>query len=95
MVKTEFQGYFIKKHNTIFERAKFNMRTQLDGEGIDSFATALHGLEDYCNFRELKEELIRDRVVIDLRDAAIALDYNSELLTTRVYYLKLDSISDS
>ena len=71
-VKEKFQGYFIKKHNVIFERAKFNMRSQLEGETIDSFVTALHGLAEHCNYRDLKEELIRDRMVVGLRDAALS-----------------------
>ena len=71
-VKEKFQGYFIKKHNVIFERAKFNMRSQLEGESVDSFVTALHGLAEHCNFRDLKEELIRDRMVVGLRDATLS-----------------------
>ena len=71
-VKEKFQGYFIKKHNVIFERAKFNMRSQLEGESVDSFVTALHGLAEHCNFRDLKEELIRDRMVVGLRDVTLS-----------------------
>ena len=72
IVKEKFQGYFVKKHNVIFERAKFNMRSQMEGESTDSFVTALHGLAEHCNFRDLKEELIRDRLVVGLRDAALS-----------------------
>ena len=71
-MKEKFQGYFIKKHNVIFERAKFNMKSQLEGESVDSFVSALHGLAEHCNFRDLKEELIRDRMVVGLRDATLS-----------------------
>ena len=50
----------------IFEQEKFNMRSQVDGESIDSFVTALHGLAEHCNFRDLKEELTHDRLVVQL-----------------------------
>ena len=43
----------------------------MEGESIDSFVAALHGLAEHCNFRDLKEELIRDRLVVGLRDAAL------------------------
>ena len=65
----------------IFERARFNVRSQLEGESTDSFVTALHGLAEHCNFRDLKDELIRDRLVVGLRDAALSekLQMNPDL----------------
>ena len=71
-MEEKFQGYSVKKHNVIFKRAKFNMKSQMEGECIDSFVTALHGLAEHCNSRDLKEELIRDRLVVGLRDAALS-----------------------
>ena len=44
----------------------------MEGESIDSFVTALHELAEHCNFRDLKEELIRDRLVVWLRDASLS-----------------------
>jgi hypothetical protein len=35
---------------------------------VDSFITALHGLAEYCEYGALKEELIRDRIVVGMSD---------------------------
>ena len=36
IVKGKFEGHFVKRQNTIYERAKFNQRKQEDGETEDS-----------------------------------------------------------
>ena len=41
-VKVKFDSHFVKKHNIIYERAKFNMRKQEEGEPIDVFITDLY-----------------------------------------------------
>ena len=46
-VKDKFDSHFIKRRNVIFERAKFNMRKQEDGESVDSFITALYELAEH------------------------------------------------
>ena len=43
-VKDKFDGYFVKDRNVIYERARFNLRKQEEGEPVDSFITALYGL---------------------------------------------------
>lgn len=67
-VKTEFDKYFPPKKNVIFERLKFNSRVQKPDESADSFITSLHSLAERCDYGTLKNELIRDRIVIGLRD---------------------------
>ena len=71
-VKEKFENYFIVKRNIIFERAKFNSRSQRAGESVDSFITDLYGLARYCNFGALKEELIRDRIVVGLQNCELS-----------------------
>ncbi|GFO31016.1 Pol protein [Plakobranchus ocellatus] len=61
-------GYFNSKKNTIFARARFNRRVQQSGESVDAFIQDLHRLADECNYLTLKEELIRDRIVVGVRD---------------------------
>ena len=39
-VKAKFEAHFVKKQNMIYERAKFNLHRQEDGESVDSFITA-------------------------------------------------------
>ena len=49
-VKEKFDSYFVKRHNTIFERARFNLRKQEQCESVDSFITALYELAEHCSF---------------------------------------------
>ena len=39
---------------------------------MDSFITDLYGLERYCNFGTLKEKLIRDHIVVGLRNCDLS-----------------------
>ena len=56
----------------IYERAKFNSRVQRSGEPIDDFLTSLYSLAESCNFGQLKEELIRDRIVVGILDKSLS-----------------------
>ena len=38
----------------------------------DSFITDLHSLAEYCEYGTLGEEMIRDRIVVELLDAKLA-----------------------
>ena len=72
VVKAKFERHFIKRRNKIYERAKFNQRRQLPGESVDDFITSLYGLVEYCEYGELCEEMIRDRIVVGLQDASLS-----------------------
>ena len=65
-VKEKFENYFLVKWNVVFERAKFNSRKQQAGESVDKFIKDLYNLARYCNFGVLKDELIRDRIVVGI-----------------------------
>ena len=67
-----FEGHFVKKRNVIFERAKFNQRKQEEGESADEFITDLYCLSEYCNYGDLRDEMIRDRIVVGIRDANLS-----------------------
>ena len=70
-VKEKFDQYFLVRRNVIYERAKFNQRTQAD-ETAEEFITSLHCLAEHCNFGALKEEIIRDRIVVGVKDATLS-----------------------
>ena len=72
LVKNRFENHFIVKRNIIFERAKFNLRSQQQGESVETFITDLHCLAEHCEFGVLKDELIRDRIVVGLRDKKLS-----------------------
>ena len=59
------------ERNIIFERAQFYLRCQGEGESIEQFITSLYSLAELCEFGALKDELIRDRIVISIRDKAL------------------------
>ena len=66
VVLTKFQGHFIKRRNVIYERMKFNQRIQQEGESVESFVTDLYALSETCNYGELTNEMIRDRIVVGI-----------------------------
>lgn len=65
-----FDRYFIPCKNVIFERARFNLRSQLEHEPVEVFTKDLHRPADACDFGAIKDELIRDTLVVGLRDLA-------------------------
>lgn len=89
-VTTKFEDYFIGKRNTIYERARFNRRCQEEGEPVDQFVTALHVLAEHCDYGVMKLQLIRDRIVVGIRDTELSeklqleADLTLEKATTKV-----------
>ena len=71
-VKGKFESYFIKRRNTIFERARFNRRKQEDSETVDEFITDLYSLAEHCGYGALRDELIRDRIVVGIKDSKLS-----------------------
>ena len=88
-VKAKFDAHFVKRRNVIYERVKFNLRRLGDGESVDSFITALYGLAEYCGYGNLHDEMIRDGIVVGIRDSSLAekLQLNSELTLTKAVTL--------
>lgn len=80
-VKGKFQNHFIVRRNVIFERAKFNARKQQPGEPVETFITALYGLVEYCEYRGMRDEMLRDRIVVGILDTKVAekLQLDAEL----------------
>ncbi|XP_061167955.1 uncharacterized protein K02A2.6-like [Saccostrea echinata] len=80
-VSNKFQTHFVSRRNVIFERAKFNQRKQKEGESADSFITALYTLVEHCEYGALKDEMIRDRIVVGIRDSKLSekLQLNPQL----------------
>ena len=71
-VVSTFDGYFQVRKNVIFERARFNRRSQRDGENAEEYIAALYSLAENCQYGALKEEMIRDRLVVGIRDSALS-----------------------
>ena len=71
-VRAKFDSYFEPQRNVIFQRAKFNQRKQHQGNPVDNFITDLCCLADRCEYRELRNEMIRDRIVVGLLDNTLS-----------------------
>ena len=64
----KYDDYFEPIRNVTVERYKFNKRIQQQGESFDSFLTDLRQLVKTCEYGDLTESLIKDRVVIGIFD---------------------------
>ena len=77
-----FDDYFKFRKNIIFELAHFNKRCQLPNESVEQFITDVHRLADNCEYGVMKKELVRDRLVVGIRDHALSerLQMEAELM---------------
>ncbi|UYV74165.1 hypothetical protein LAZ67_11002276 [Cordylochernes scorpioides] len=93
-----FESHFIPRRNIIYERARFNQRCQQEGEKVNEFITALHSLAEHCNFGMLHDELIRDRIVVGVRDRALSermqLDTDLTLVKATLMAKQLESVKE-
>ena len=71
-VIAQFDKYFVPRRNVIFERAKFGSREQYIDEPIETYVRALYQLAEHCSFGATKDDFIRDRLVLGLRDKALS-----------------------
>ena len=71
VVLEKFEDFCIGKTNETFERYKFNLRNQESGESIDLYVAELRKLAKSCNYQNLEESLIRDRVVLGVPDEPV------------------------
>ena len=67
----KFEEYCAPRKDVILERFNFNKCVQSKEEDTDSFLTRLKNIAASCEFGELKEELIRDRIVIGIRGDSV------------------------
>lgn len=68
----KFDSFFQVRKNVIFERARFNRRKQQSGETAEEYIVALYDLTENCNYGDMKEEMIRDRLVVGIRDKTLS-----------------------
>ena len=65
----EFDKFAIGETNETYERYVFDSRDQKEGDSIDTYVGELRTLAQSCNFCTcLHDTLIRDRIVLGLRD---------------------------
>ena len=71
-VMDKFEMFFSVRKNIIFERARFNRHSQASGETAEQCIISLYKLAEDCNYGELKPEMIRDRLVVGIRDTNLS-----------------------
>ena len=71
-VVQKFDEYFQVRKNLVYERESFNLAYQLADESAEQFITRLHQLAVNCEFGDLKNEMIRDRLIIGIRDGQLS-----------------------
>ena len=78
-VMKKFDEFIDVRRNVILERAKFNGRNQIAGE---QYITSLYSLVETCKYpADMVDEMLRERLVVGMRDNALAerLQLDSEL----------------
>ena len=71
-VRSALNEYFKVRRNVICERARFNRRTQSTSESIDTFIQDLYKLSEFCDYGSLRDDLIRDRIVVGVLSDALS-----------------------
>ena len=71
-VIAKFDAFFKVRRNVIFERAKFNRRNQLPGELVEQYITELYALVETCEYGDLTDDILRDRIVVGIKNAAVS-----------------------
>ncbi|CAB4018506.1 Retrovirus-related Pol poly from transposon, partial [Paramuricea clavata] len=68
IVMKKLEEYCVGETNEIYERYCFNKRDQEIYETVELYVTVLRKLAKTCNFGTLENSLIRDRLVVGIRD---------------------------
>ena len=83
-VLEKFEERCVPVRNETYERYIFFKREQFSDESLDSYITALMKLSESCGFGALRESLVRDQLILGVKDYRIL----EKLLRKR--YLNLD-----
>ena len=65
---------------------KNSIRSSTSGESAEQYITCLYSLIETCEYGTFKEEMLRDRLVVGIRDAAMSqkLQMDAELTLEKV-----------
>lgn len=67
----KFDSFFLPKRNLTIERHKFFTRNQLEGETVEQYVFELNKLAATCEFKDLKDDLVKDRLICGLREDSL------------------------
>lgn len=71
VVMDKFTNHFIPLKNESVNSHLFFTRNQLEGESFDTFLTDIKRLSQDCDFGDLKDRLIRDRIVTGIENKKV------------------------
>ena len=67
-VLKKFDDFFKVQKNIIYECACFNRRNKRQGETSEQYITVLYELAKNCEYGMMKDKMIRDQLVVRIRD---------------------------
>ncbi|GFX79804.1 transposon Ty3-G Gag-Pol polyprotein [Trichonephila clavipes] len=70
-VLQKFEKYCSPRQNVVYERYKFFSCVQLEGQTIETYVTRLKIPASTCEFVEQENRLIRDRIVLGIKDSGL------------------------
>ena len=70
-VINKFTNFCMPKKNLVYERYVFNICVQKEGQNMDSYVTELRHKAQTCDYGELKDSLIRDRIVVGINSTQL------------------------
>ena len=85
----KLDDHFRVQKNVIFKRASFNRRNQLQEETAEEYITALFSLIVSCDYSNLKDEMLHDRLVVGIRDAGLSQCLQMDLELSLAKVMKL------
>ena len=77
-VLSKFDSFFKVRKNIIYERARFNRRNQKEGESADEYIMELYKLVKDCEYGTFESEMIRDRLVVGIKDGPLSEKLQSD-----------------
>ncbi|XP_013395965.1 uncharacterized protein LOC106163040 [Lingula anatina] len=97
ILKAKFSEICNPRTNVILERYRFNLRAQQDGERFQSFLADLKHKIKSCNYGNLEEDMLRDRIVIGIKHEntrKVLLRENNLTLTKAVHICQIHECSE-
>jgi len=70
-VMKRFDNHFQPVKNVIYERSVFNNMAQGHGQSLSDFITDVRCQGDICEYGEMRDELVRDRIVVGVKDPSL------------------------
>lgn len=67
----KFDAYFLLKKNITVQRHCFFTRNQKENESIEQYSFELKKLAVKCEFKDLCDDLVRDRLICGIKDSAM------------------------